>query len=191
MNSIKLLNWSNSDKKIPSYVLAPLKPKKKSIAPRILASLLIDQGVVFFSGLIFKVLIQEQIRFYLNNSILKISQKSNFHLEMIGMGVIFFLYSYLSFILNQGQTLGMKLGRIRANVDKTAFSSYFKLSLKYCLINFTYGLSLKNKKLKNFFLEHDHLYYSLIEYKDDSRFKLIEEIRDEKLSSIQKSNKAA
>ncbi len=162
MHPIKLIEFSDKSKIIPTHLLSDLKIEKKISPWKLIMSCWIDFGLAIFVTLSLMVIFSQYVDFFISGLSLEMNQNLSTPSLFLSFSSIFIFYSFTSFYFNNGQSLGFYITKNRLAMDERSLMSSLTWSLKYFSISLTGGLASTLFKLPQNLVTHDYLYQKLM-----------------------------
>jgi hypothetical protein len=174
MTVIKLVDYTNSKKKIPSTYLSPAEIKKpKSYLSRPMLGMYCDFFLACMISMAFKFHMDSYVNSFLEDSAYYLKFKSNILISLSCFSFILFSINFIGIFFNHGQTFGMKIVKLRFSIRDKNLHDVLKLSLIYLLCTLSMGLALAKRKINILFQDEDYLYQKLISEKLFSKLDLV------------------
>jgi hypothetical protein len=162
MHPIKLIEFSDKSKIIPTHLLSDLKIEKKISPWKLIMSCWIDFGLAIFVTLSLMVIFSQHVDFFISGLSLEMNQNLSIPSLFLSFSSIFIFYSFTSFYFNNGQSLGFYITKNRLAMDERSLMSSLTWSLKYFSISLTGGLASTLFKMPQNLVTHDYLYQKLM-----------------------------
>jgi len=173
MHPIKLIEFSDKSKIIPTHLLSDLKIEKKISPWKLIMSCWIDFGLAIFVTLSLMVIFSQYVDFFISGLSLEMNQNLSIPSLFLSFSSIFIFYSFTSFYFNNGQSLGFYITKNRLTMDEQSFISSLIWSFKYFCISLTGGITSSLFKISQTLVAHDYLYEKLLVQRDFKNMDLI------------------
>lgn len=174
MTNIDLVDYANSSQKIPQEVLHASLEAENVHAWRIGLAHYLDFCLITAVTLGTSKVFALSVKDFLPTLSLKAAYASMHSTYIIALiPFVLFSYYFFSYFLNNGQSWGHHVSKIRISLKERSFRSAFHhaaYSAVYCL---TGGLSFYWSPLQKSTTNHDHLYRQLMIIKDQTAVNIL------------------
>ncbi len=173
MHPIRLIDFSDQNKNIPTNLLCDLKMEKKNSHWKLLVSCWIDLSLALGTTLFLKVIFSHYADFFISGLSLELNKNLSMTDLFLSFSSVFVFYSFTGFYFNNGQSLGFYITKNRLPMDERSFISSLAWSLKYFSITLSGGLTSSLFKMPQNLVAHDYLYHKLLIKRDFKNMDLI------------------